>query len=205
MSTCPKSKHDFFASSVLLSSQRCRPVRTFRSSRERPTMRSFWSCARGPTRSRPSGRPLLTATLPCAQGNCSVLQRCHVESGAIFCGPCASFFSRAAISTHSSILVHGTLLNPPPLFRFPSFARRGHCAGSAPEPFSHGPYGLSPSPARSLANSRRFLNAYWEQLEPHAEQLWAYVHKCNDLDSEHHELGTGLDEVSGPGPLLLCS
>eukprot|EP00011_Vannellida_sp_DIVA3-517-6-12_P002206 CAMPEP_0114624070 /NCGR_PEP_ID=MMETSP0168-20121206/10580_1 /TAXON_ID=95228 ORGANISM="Vannella sp., Strain DIVA3 517/6/12" /NCGR_SAMPLE_ID=MMETSP0168 /ASSEMBLY_ACC=CAM_ASM_000044 /LENGTH=115 /DNA_ID=CAMNT_0001835339 /DNA_START=36 /DNA_END=379 /DNA_ORIENTATION=+ len=41
-----------------------------------------------------------------------------------------------------------------------------------------------------------FLNAYWEKLGPHAEQLWAYVHKCNDLDGENHELGTGLDELN---------
>lgn len=48
----------------------------------------------------------------------------------------------------------------------------------------------------------RFLNAYWEKLGPHAEQLWSYVHKCNDLDAEHHELGTGLDEVHVPKALL---
>ena len=41
-----------------------------------------------------------------------------------------------------------------------------------------------------------FLNAFWEELEPHAEQMWAYVSKCNDLDAEHHELGTGLDELN---------
>ena len=41
-----------------------------------------------------------------------------------------------------------------------------------------------------------FLNAFWEGLEKHAEQIWSYVHKCNDLDWENHELGTGLDELN---------
>lgn len=68
---------------------------------------------------------------------------------------------------------------------------------SALAPTRSRPFGRLPLRPLAAAHSdaSRFLNAFWEELEPHAEQMWAYVSKCNDLDAEHHELGTGLDEV----------
>merc|ERR1712137_1172597 len=41
-----------------------------------------------------------------------------------------------------------------------------------------------------------FLNGFWEDFaSKEAEQLWAYVHKCADLDLELHSGGCGLDEM----------
>jgi hypothetical protein len=40
-----------------------------------------------------------------------------------------------------------------------------------------------------------FLNAFWNSQSQEAEKLWAYVKKCNELDLEKHDQGSGLDEV----------
>jgi len=40
-----------------------------------------------------------------------------------------------------------------------------------------------------------FLNAFWNIHSQEAERLWGYVLKCNELDLEKHEQGSGLDEV----------
>jgi DNA repair exonuclease SbcCD ATPase subunit len=42
-----------------------------------------------------------------------------------------------------------------------------------------------------------FLNAFWEVFaEPHAETIWKYCHKYEDLDLEKKTEGTGLDELN---------
>ena len=41
-----------------------------------------------------------------------------------------------------------------------------------------------------------FLNGFWEQYESEAECLWKYVEACSEIDIEHHEEGSGLDEVN---------
>ena len=40
-----------------------------------------------------------------------------------------------------------------------------------------------------------FLNAFWDTKESEAERLWDYVQKLNELDLEHHEEGSALDEM----------
>jgi len=40
-----------------------------------------------------------------------------------------------------------------------------------------------------------FLNAFWDTKESEAEKLWDYVQKLNELDLEHHEEGSALDEM----------
>ena len=40
-----------------------------------------------------------------------------------------------------------------------------------------------------------FLNSFWEQFSSEAELVWQYVHKNEELDSEFHAEGTGLDEM----------
>ena len=40
-----------------------------------------------------------------------------------------------------------------------------------------------------------FLNAVWDTKESEAERLWDYVQKLNELDLEHHEEGSALDEM----------
>jgi len=41
-----------------------------------------------------------------------------------------------------------------------------------------------------------FLNAFWNTFaEKEAENIWAYVHHCNDLDLQDHENGHQLDEM----------
>jgi len=40
-----------------------------------------------------------------------------------------------------------------------------------------------------------FLNCFWETISGESEQIWLYVHQCNDLDLELHADGTGLDEM----------
>jgi len=40
-----------------------------------------------------------------------------------------------------------------------------------------------------------FLNCFWEQLSAEAEELWSFVHLCNELDLEKHADGNGLDEM----------
>jgi len=41
-----------------------------------------------------------------------------------------------------------------------------------------------------------FLNAFWHKIEDQAEKLWAFKHKCEELDIENHEAGNALDEVN---------
>ena len=41
-----------------------------------------------------------------------------------------------------------------------------------------------------------FLNAFWNSFaEKEAENIWTYVHHCNDLDLQDHEAGHQLDEM----------
>merc|ERR1712137_1325182 len=41
-----------------------------------------------------------------------------------------------------------------------------------------------------------FLNAFWNSFaEKEAENIWAFVHHCNDLDLQDHEAGNHLDEM----------
>jgi len=41
-----------------------------------------------------------------------------------------------------------------------------------------------------------FLNAFWNSFaEKEAENIWTYVHHCNDLDLQDHENGNHLDEM----------
>jgi myosin heavy subunit len=41
-----------------------------------------------------------------------------------------------------------------------------------------------------------WLNAFWSTHQGEAEKLWAYVEKANDIDLEHHDQGSGLDELN---------
>merc|ERR1712137_432952 len=41
-----------------------------------------------------------------------------------------------------------------------------------------------------------FLNAFWNEHQGEAEKLWAWKHKCDELDLENHENGCGLDELN---------
>jgi len=42
-----------------------------------------------------------------------------------------------------------------------------------------------------------FLNAFWEDFaDKEAEQIWAYVHKCSEIDLENHGEGAALDEMN---------
>mmetsp|Transcript_1056 Transcript_1056/g.1541 ORF Transcript_1056/g.1541 Transcript_1056/m.1541 type:complete len:320 (-) Transcript_1056:75-1034(-) len=42
-----------------------------------------------------------------------------------------------------------------------------------------------------------FLNAFWNSFgEENAEKIWAYKHKCDDLDLQDGENGSGLDEMN---------
>ena len=41
-----------------------------------------------------------------------------------------------------------------------------------------------------------FLNAFWNSFaEKEAENIWTFVHHCNDLDLQDHEAGNHLDEM----------
>eukprot|EP00011_Vannellida_sp_DIVA3-517-6-12_P014129 CAMPEP_0114612082 /NCGR_PEP_ID=MMETSP0168-20121206/4442_1 /TAXON_ID=95228 ORGANISM="Vannella sp., Strain DIVA3 517/6/12" /NCGR_SAMPLE_ID=MMETSP0168 /ASSEMBLY_ACC=CAM_ASM_000044 /LENGTH=319 /DNA_ID=CAMNT_0001823063 /DNA_START=66 /DNA_END=1025 /DNA_ORIENTATION=- len=41
-----------------------------------------------------------------------------------------------------------------------------------------------------------FLNAFWNSFgEENAEKIWAYKHKCDELDLQESENGNGLDEM----------
>jgi myosin heavy subunit len=41
-----------------------------------------------------------------------------------------------------------------------------------------------------------WLNAFWAEHQGEAEKLWAYVEKANEIDLEHHDAGSGLDELN---------
>jgi chromosome segregation ATPase len=41
-----------------------------------------------------------------------------------------------------------------------------------------------------------WLNAFWDSYQGEAEKLWAYVEKANEIDLEHHDQGSGLDELN---------
>jgi len=41
-----------------------------------------------------------------------------------------------------------------------------------------------------------FLNAFWNELQGEAEKLWTWKFKCDELDLQNHELGSGLDELN---------
>jgi hypothetical protein len=41
-----------------------------------------------------------------------------------------------------------------------------------------------------------FLNAFWNEYQSEAEKLWLYKLKCEELDLQNHENGTGLDELN---------
>ena len=41
-----------------------------------------------------------------------------------------------------------------------------------------------------------FLNAFWNELQAEAEKLWLFKLKCDELDLQNHENGTGLDELN---------
>jgi len=42
-----------------------------------------------------------------------------------------------------------------------------------------------------------FLNAFFNQFQSEAENLWNYVHKFADLDLQNHGAGSSLDELNG--------
>lgn len=41
-----------------------------------------------------------------------------------------------------------------------------------------------------------FLNAYWHKYKDDAEKIWQFKHKCDELDLQNHEEGSGLDELN---------
>jgi len=39
---------------------------------------------------------------------------------------------------------------------------------------------------------RRFLNAFWNEHQGEAEKIWAWKHKCDELDLQAKDQGTPL-------------